>query len=184
MESEEAAANGLFPDNDFHNKLHTKRVLMLALTLARFSKCSHTERAILANTAVYHDIGRTHEWEDEFHGLESVKKVKQDNLPLMKIQCVRTKEAYKLATFSEEEVAIITFIMHYHCIEDAEAFSALSELDMSEKGKKIARKLYKLFKDADGLDRVRLGDLDISYLRTPKAKELVVFATDLLRNIE
>ena len=184
MESEEAAASGLFPDSDFHNKLHTKRVLMLALTLSRFAKCSHTERAILANTAVYHDIGRTHEWEDEFHGLESVKKVNENNLPLVQIQCVRTKEDYKLATFSNEEVDIISFLMHYHCIEDTEAFSALSKRDMSEKGKKTARKLYKLFKDADGLDRVRLGDLDISYLRTPKAKELIVFATDLLRNIE
>ena len=97
---------------------------------------------------------------------------------------MRTKEDYKLATFSNEEVDIISFLMHYHCIEDTEAFSALSKRDMSEKGKKTARKLYKLFKDADGLDRVRLGDLDISYLRTPKAKELIVFATDLLRNIE
>lgn len=184
MERKEASASGLFPDNEFHNKLHTKRVLMLALTLARFAKCSHTERAILANTAVYHDIGRTHEWEDEFHGIESVKKVKQDNLPLVKIQCVRTKEAYKLGTFSDAEVGVITFLMHYHCIEDTEAFNELAKLNMSDKDKKTARKLYKLFKDADALDRVRLGDLDISYLRTPKSKELVVFATDLLRNIE
>jgi hypothetical protein len=31
-------------------------------------------------------------------------------------------------------------------------------------------------KDADGLDRVRLGDLDARYLRNPEAREMVGFA--------
>lgn len=36
-----------------------------------------------------------------------------------------------------------------------------------------------LLKDADGLDRVRLGDLDPSYLRFPEARDMVGFAEDL-----
>lgn len=43
--------------------------------------------------------------------------------------------------------------------------------------------LYQLFKDADALDRFRLGPegLDVNYLRTSYAKELVEFSQTLLR---
>lgn len=36
--------------------------------------------------------------------------------------------------------------------------------------------LIALLKDADGLDRVRLGDLDPRYLRYPQAREMIPFA--------
>ena len=42
--------------------------------------------------------------------------------------------------------------------------------------------LYQIFKDADALDRFRLGAdaLDVKYLRTGEAKDLVEFAKMLL----
>jgi len=39
--------------------------------------------------------------------------------------------------------------------------------------------LIALLKDADGLDRVRLGDLDPRYLRNAEAKAMVPFAQTL-----
>jgi hypothetical protein len=39
--------------------------------------------------------------------------------------------------------------------------------------------LTALLKDADGLDRVRLGDLDPTYLRHPEAREMVAYAEAL-----
>lgn len=39
--------------------------------------------------------------------------------------------------------------------------------------------LIALLKDADGLDRVRLGDLDQRYLRNPESKRMVPFAQAL-----
>ncbi len=39
--------------------------------------------------------------------------------------------------------------------------------------------LIALLKDADGLDRVRLGDLDPSYLRLPESLTMVDFAQRL-----
>jgi hypothetical protein len=39
--------------------------------------------------------------------------------------------------------------------------------------------LITLLKDADGLDRVRLGDLDARYLRNPQAKDMISFAQAL-----
>ena len=48
------------------------------------------------------------------------------------------------------------------------------------------RLLYNIFKDADGLDRVRLGlkELNISMLRTEEAKKLPLVANLLLENIK
>ena len=37
-------------------------------------------------------------------------------------------------------------------------------------------RLTALLKDADGLDRVRLGDLDARYLRHPEARQMTRFA--------
>ena len=41
------------------------------------------------------------------------------------------------------------------------------------------KRLAKLFKDADGLDRVRINHLDPAYLRNDFSKDLVDFAYDL-----
>jgi hypothetical protein len=46
------------------------------------------------------------------------------------------------------------------------------------------RRLMCLLKDADGLDRVRLGDLDLAYLRRPEAREVVHFPEHLYRDTE
>ena len=40
-------------------------------------------------------------------------------------------------------------------------------------------RLTALLKDADGLDRVRLGDLDPRYLRFKEARAMVAFAEEL-----
>ncbi len=45
-------------------------------------------------------------------------------------------------------------------------------------------RLTSLLKDADGLDRVRLGDLDPRYLRNPHAREMVRFAEALFEETD
>jgi hypothetical protein len=44
--------------------------------------------------------------------------------------------------------------------------------------------LIELLKDADGLDRVRLGDLDPRYLRIPQARSMVQFAEQLFEETD
>jgi hypothetical protein len=61
---------------------------------------------------------------------------------------------------------IRTAVVH-HCLPD--------ELDRAHPH----WRLTSLLKDADGLDRVRLGDLDPRYLRNPEAREMVGFAEAL-----
>ena len=47
-------------------------------------------------------------------------------------------------------------------------------------------KLFDIFKDADALDRVRLGirDLDINQLRTPEAKSMTMVAEILRQELK
>jgi len=46
-----------------------------------------------------------------------------------------------------------------------------------------ALRVFRLLKDADALDRVRLGDLDVNYLRFPVSHARVDRAWELLREI-
>ena len=59
----------------------------------------------------------------------------------------------------------VTYIVHWHVPPDHEAPVMTTELQV--------------LKDADGLDRVRLGDLDPTFLRTDVAPELIDIAQDL-----
>ena len=47
-----------------------------------------------------------------------------------------------------------------------------------------ALRLAKLFKDSDGLDRVRLGDLKTKFLRNKFTHDLVDFARDLYESYQ
>lgn len=156
------------PDG-IHGKRHIKRVLFLSLLMSYLDDLSEEDRTILVYSSLYHDIGREHDWEDEEHGMESVYKM----------------ERLKLTTkgLNNEEVRILKFIMKYHCIRDEVGLRKIK----TQKGiqdKERAIDLFKRFKDCDGLDRVRLGDLDISYIRTETGKKLLLSAYQLLRNIE
>lgn len=70
------------------------------------------------------------------------------------------------------------FIMMYHDREDSIGIDAIKKQeDFNEK--EIL--LYQIFKDADALDRFRLGEngLDIRYLRTDTAKEQFHFVKQM-----
>lgn len=156
------------PDG-IHGKRHIKRVLFLSLMMSYFDDLSLEDRMILIYASLYHDIGRTNDWEDEGHGMQSVLKM----------------EKLKLTTkgLNEEEVAILKFVMKYHSIRDEVGLRKI-ETEREIYDKERAIDLFKRFKDCDGLDRVRLGDLDIRYLRTGTGRKLMLVAYQLLQNIE
>ena len=81
----------------------------------------------------------------------------------------------------KEDLSIFKWIVEYHCLPDKVGLKALKFTQI--KNKERARKLYKTFKDADSLDRVRFSGLDVNYLRTPESKKLIIYALQLYRNI-
>lgn len=108
-------------------------------------------REAVRYAAMAHDVGRVNDFEDPGHGMNSAKWMK-DNL------------ANILTT---ETLDIATYIVHWHSLSDSEAPVMTTEL--------------KVLKDADGLDRVRLGDMNESYLRLDVSKSLIDTAQQLFK---
>lgn len=109
--------------------------------------------------AVYlHDIARTHDGLCYRHGGDAMQK------------CVATPQLRQFfagaGVRAEDYPMIRTAVVHH---------SLPKELDRTHPH----WRLTSLLKDADGLDRVRLGDLDPAYLRNPQAREMVAFAEAL-----
>lgn len=76
--------------------------------------------------------------------------------------------------------ALTYYITYYHDQDDSLGLSEIGKLStIGERGVL----LYQIFKDADALDRFRLGPdaLDANFLRTEEAKQLVDFARHLLQ---
>jgi HD superfamily phosphodiesterase len=134
-----------------HGPAHMMRVFILQELIAEqlSREGIKLDRAATRWAASVHDIGRLDDGLDLEHGSRSAKWMKA-NVP---------------ANLSPETIDVATYIVHWHVPEDHEAPVMTTEL--------------KVMKDADGLDRVRLGDLNESYLRTDAAKELVETAQQL-----
>ncbi|MES5837445.1 hypothetical protein [Bacillus cereus group sp. MG11] len=174
-----------------HGPLHVKRVLLHVLSLARTLKLSSVERAILANVAVFHDIGRTHDDHCTKHGEWSLKKHEElieGNFPFIGVNYVTPRTEgrmdYDIEFLTDESIEIVKFIIEYHCKDDKLAKKHLKKSkSILKENKEMAWNLYECFKDCDALDRVRLGDLDVSYLRKEESKERVALAHQLLTGI-
>lgn len=109
--------------------------------------------------AVYlHDIARTHDGVCYRHGGDAMKKY--ESLPHL-------REFFARGGVQEDDYAAIHTAVVQHCLPH--------ELDRTHPH----WRLTSLLKDADGLDRVRLGDLDPRYLRNPEARAMVGFAEAL-----
>jgi hypothetical protein len=106
--------------------------------------------------AVYlHDLARTHDGVCHRHGADAMKKFEM----LRDVRERFTRGGVVDADYPSIRTAVV-----YHSIS--------TELDSGHPH----WRLTSLLKDADALDRVRLGDLDQRYLRNPPARGMVRFA--------
>lgn len=158
-----AAAIDAYPGSThFHTSLHgaehSKRVLLFALLMADALNLPEEDRRTLATAAIYHDTQRWDDWLDVGHG-------------------ARAAEAYlEGADGAGGGDKLAAAIMGYHDLDDEVGEERIG----AEFGAHGVR-LFRIFKDADGLDRFRLGPdaLDERFLRTPEAKELVELSRTL-----
>ena len=147
-----------------HGVAHAKRVLFLALLLSEYNQLEVRDRDLLILASVYHDIGRKHDRKCEIHGLESVKKLENEGL---------------CSDLSSEDKKILYFMIENHCISDMLAWQHLAQCDIDDKVR--AKNLLSIFKDSDALDRCRIHDLDIHYLRNEYSFQLPQLACELLQ---
>lgn len=144
-----------------HGLSHTRRVLIHAAALAGPADLDRTETDALILAAAWHDLGRTHDGLDTEHGRASVARLMDLNL------------AYDVAP---EVLEPMLFAIEWHSTDDELAKQAAANSPGVEAHAYEAtvrdprlRVLWTL-KDADGLDRVRIHDLDVTRLRSEAAR--------------
>lgn len=152
-----------------HGIKHTQRVLILLDKIIQIEGLNLRDSNILGYAGLYHDIGRTNDNIDIIHGIRSFKRLSHRG-SLSKIKELNT-----------EDIEILKFIIEQHCFKDENAKVNINDYNITDK--ESALKLYYIFKDADGLDRVRIGDLDVKYLRCNSSKTLVEEAKKLFIKI-
>lgn len=144
-----------------HGQTHVARVMVHALRLIEAT--GFTEETVRLWAAVYlHDLARTHDGTCHRHGAEAWER-------LASLSDVRAR--YVRAGVTDGD---------YPAIEAAVTVHSHGE----PKADDPHFRLMALLKDADGLDRVRLGDLDPRLFRFPQTVGMVDFAERLFEATE
>ncbi|MSS77904.1 hypothetical protein FYJ26_05660 [Anaerococcus sp. WCA-380-WT-2B] len=142
-----------------HDQGHIERVILFAMLLSYKYKLNSNDTDVLRYAASLHDTKRVDDSYDTEHGyraaLYSIDFAKIDASDKKTLQAV-------LAAHSRIDKKMDDTIKEFF-VEDFDR----------------AKRLSKFFKDSDGLDRVRLDDLDEKFLRYDFSKEMVGFAKRL-----
>lgn len=156
-------------ESEIHGRLHSARVLLHCLFLSKLKNLPVDDRRILAESSVWHDSGRINDNYCEEHGYSGYTNYKND--------CMSA---------SEKPDDIVSFLIKYHCRPDADGYKEIATNPVLKVQKERITMLYKIFKDADALDRVRLGirDLDVNQLRCPESHHLTLVARICLEQIK
>jgi HD superfamily phosphodiesterase len=152
-------------DSRLHGVRHIQRVHIHAQRLCELLECDEADARPALRAALVHDIGRRHDGVDPWHGASSA---------------VRAERLGLVADLAPDEAALVRFAVTYHSRSDARARAREDEVDGVEAGR--ALRILWLLKDADALDRVRLGSwesADPRMLRHPQTELLRPFADDL-----
>ena len=147
-----------------HGLSHTRRVLIHCSAIAASVGLEPDEFESLVLAVSWHDIGRTHDGHDTEHGAKSVARI----------------EELGLARDVDPQVLDrVLFAVELHSINDE---TVLERPGPRSDGESMFRVLWVL-KDADGLDRVRIYDLDPRRLRYPISRDRVEEAWELLAQL-
>ena len=141
---------------------HTQRVHIHAQRLTEELEWPAEDRELVLHAALWHDIGRLGDGVEPGHGAGSVERA--DELGLT-------------AALSDEDAAVVRFAILRHslpddgAIEHAEGLAAADDPARRLADPERALRVLWLLKDADALDRIRLGfgeQADPRQLRHPR----------------
>ena len=137
-----------------HGIGHTTRVLVWADRVAASLAANDTvvDRAVVRWAAVLHDCRRHDDGADPAHGARAA-------------QWFDAHAAAVAPALAPAQVGMVCYCMKWHVPPDRQCPRMTTELQA--------------VKDGDGLDRVRLGDFDAGYLRTPYLHEWEAVARQL-----
>ena len=153
--------------SECHGQDHIERVVLLGAVLAWKQQLADVQTEMLLAACSYHDIGRINDGRDAKHGLRSAQKM-------------RTKKLLEdFPMIPEEDYSIVYAAVASHSvyIEDQSEIGALFRISDEQMTDFV--KIASLLKNADKLDRVRLGDLDVERFDGDFPKDLVPFAEEV-----
>lgn len=139
-----------------HGSGHIHRVMLFAGLLAWREGLGDEDTRQLLRAASYHDVGRTFDGYDLDHGARSAERLAELTGQTGEALC-ELKAA--VTAHSRPDAQLEDIVRSFHPADLPHALE-----------------LAKLLKDADNLDRVRLGDLKPRFLRHESARALVPFA--------
>jgi len=140
-----------------HGQAHVTRVMVHAIRLVEATG-QHEQGPRLWAAVFLHDIARLHDGVCHRHGADAAQRLRDE--PALQRRLAE-------AGLVEADYPAIEAAVTAHC--------APKEVSPDHPH----WPLVALLKDADGLDRVRLGDLDPTRLRHDEAREMVAFAEKL-----
>lgn len=142
-----------------HGSGHINRTLLMAALIAWQEALSESLLRQYLMAVSYHDVGRYFDGLDLEHGSRSALKLEE-------------LTGYVGEPLREIQAAVAAHSQPDHLMEEMVQGYAPRDRDR-------AIYLACLLKDADNLDRVRLGDLNPSFLRSQSAKSLATFSQRL-----
>jgi exopolyphosphatase/pppGpp-phosphohydrolase len=165
LHSYDRLQTGRLYESDYHGPGHIGRVMLLGAIIAMQQRFSERETKLLLIACGYHDIGRINDYRDEQHG-----KRASDMLPKIPGLGVTAGEMTCI------QAAVAT-----HSTNDEKIDAFAKEYGVTAENLDLCRMLCKGLKDADNLDRVRIGDLDIRHLRFLESKRMKASAEEIYR---
>ena len=139
-----------------HGQGHIERTIFFSILLAWKYDLDKRDTDIIRNAACLHDTKRINDGWDTDHGKRAAE------------------ESISYADIDKDDINILQAVMAAHSADDIYMDDIIREYGIKDFDRALF--LAKLFKDADGLDRVRINRLDPAYLRNNFSKEIVDFA--------
>lgn len=148
-------------DSNIHGQDHIERVIFFTHILAYHYDLDKKDTDVLRNAASLHDTKRVNDGWDTEHGHRAA------------VESI----GYSYADKADDRV--VQAVIAAHAAEDEFMDETIREFINEDDDFDRTKRLAKLFKDSDGLDRVRINHLDPAYLRNDFSKDLVDLAYEL-----
>lgn len=139
-----------------HGQGHIERTLLLSALLAWQEKLSAEDADSLFLAASYHDVGRVDDSYDTEHGSRSAGRL------------------FDLTGQTGEKLLLMQSAVAAHSRPDRLLEQTVAEYGPADFPHAVRMAL--MLKDADGLDRVRIQDLNPEFLRHESARSLISFS--------
>lgn len=151
-------------ESRIHGPGHIERTLCHGAFCALEDQLSEEDTRLLLLSCAYHDVGRQDDKPDDLHGWRSAQRI------------------HELTGLTGEAEKLVQAAVDAHARDDDALQKTVEGYGLTDLKRGLC--IAELLKDADGLDRVRIWDLDPSYLRREASRERCGFAKELFRRYQ